>query len=351
MTRARKELVSLDDTPYYHCASRCVRRAFLCGKDHYSDRDYEHRRSWVVERLAQLTSAFAIDVAAYAVMSNHYHVILRVDRDAADGWSRDEVIERWRTLYSGPLLIQRYAAGHALSPVELDTIDREVSIWRERLCDISWFMRCLNEYLARRANAEDGCKGRFWESRFSSQALLDDTALLACMAYVDLNPIRAGMAGTPETSDYTSLQARLGIQPDTVTTPSTSTASNPEPAVDAHKTPALQPFGGQISETSTPGASKILPFNFADYLELVDWSGRAIRDDKRGHIPNNLPPILQRLHIAPEQWIKASSGIEKHFVYAIGPIEKLQQLCTVLNRRWLRGQRACRQLYETIGTA
>lgn len=351
MTRARKELVSLDDTPYYHCSTRCVRRAFLCGKDRYTNQDYEHRRAWVVERLAQLADAFSIEVAAYAVMSNHYHVVLRVDRDAANGWSRDEVIERWRKLYCGSLLVQRYAAKQPLSPAELDAVDKDVAIWRERLCDISWFMRCLNEYLARRANAEDGCKGRFWESRFSSQALLDDIALLACMTYVDLNPIRAGMADSPENSDYTSLQARLGIQAQTAITPSSEALSAQQS--EGQKSPALplMPFAGQISEVANASMTNAIPFSLADYLALVDWSGRAVRDDKRGSIPGNLPPILQRLQIAPEQWLKASSGIEKNFTYAIGPIAKLSELCEALNRRWLRGQRACEQLYRRYSHA
>ena len=82
MTYARKTLVSLNDTPYYHVVARCVRRAWLWGVDEYAGRDYSHRKAWVLERLASQASIFAIDVCAYAVMSNHYHLVLHVDREA-----------------------------------------------------------------------------------------------------------------------------------------------------------------------------------------------------------------------------------------------------------------------------
>ena len=340
MTRPRKELVSLDDTPYYHCTTRCVRRAFLCGTDHSSGNCFEHRRGWISRRIKHLAAVFLIDIAAYAVMSNHYHVVLRVNREVAEGLSRDEVIERWRQLFVGPPLIQRYCAGHSLSKVELEVVDEVVAEWRKRLIDISWFMRCLNEHIARKANAEDGCKGRFWESRFTTQALLDDTAVMACMAYVDLNPIRAGMADRPETSDYTSLQERLGIAP---------CDNQPAEQYEREKPQAqLMPFANAANQTT---AAHVLPHHFKDYIELVDWTGRAIRDDKRGSIPANLPPILQRLNVDPEQWLKAASGIEKRFYSAIGPVATLEQYCQRLKKRWMHGVRNCRALYLQANSA
>lgn len=99
MTRARRELVSLDDTPYYHCTTRCVRRAFLCGTDHSSGNCFEHRRGWISHRIKRLAAVFTIDIAAYAIMSNHYHVVVRVNREAAVALTRDEVIERWCQLF------------------------------------------------------------------------------------------------------------------------------------------------------------------------------------------------------------------------------------------------------------
>jgi putative transposase len=335
MTRARKELISLEDTPYYHCTTRCVRRAFLCGTDHDSGNCFEHRRGWICRRIKQLASVFTIDVAAYAVMSNHYHVVLRIDQEAAESLDRDQVIERWRLLFAGPPLVQRHSAGQPLSEAELDVVDEVVGEWRKRLMDISWFMRCLNEHIARKANAEDGCKGRFWESRFTTQALLDETAVLACMAYVDLNPIRAGMADRPEMSDYTSIQERLGLvseEPGGFETRENGTQAS------------LMAFA-EVINAATP--ANLLPYNFADYLQLVDWTGRAVRDDKRGSIPTKLPPILQRLNIDPEQWLKAATGMEHRFYHAIGPVSCIQQYCSRLKRRWLHGTSACRALYPT----
>ncbi len=145
-------------------------------------------------------------------MSNHYHIVLKVDRERARALTDDEVLARWSRIFTGPPLVQRYLDPNlrpAMDAAELDRVREYAALYRERLSDLSWYMRVLNEGIARKANQEDGLKGRFWEGRFKSQALLDEQALLAAMAYVDLNPIRAGIADTPERSDYTSLQARL----------------------------------------------------------------------------------------------------------------------------------------------
>ena len=192
MTRPRSSLISLADTPWYHVVNRCVRRAFLCGQDAATGQCFEHRRGWIETRIRELASVFTIDVAAYAVMSNHYHAVLRVDAARAQALGDDEVLRRWTQLFTGPLLVQRYLGGALLGEAERLKVAEFAALYRQRLADVSWFMRVLNETIARQANAEDGCTGRFWEGRFKSQALLDEQALLAAMAYVDLNPIRAG---------------------------------------------------------------------------------------------------------------------------------------------------------------
>jgi REP element-mobilizing transposase RayT len=324
MPKPRKSLVSLEATPYYHCVSRCVRRAFLCGDDAQSGKSFEHRRQWIEDRMKTLAQVFAVDLCAFAVMSNHYHVVLHVDRQEAASWSDAEVIRRWQELFVGHPMTQRYLAGDDLLEVERKLVAELVALWRNRLSDISWYMRCLNEAIARQANEEDNCTGRFWEGRFKSQALLDEKALAACLAYVDLNPIRAGMAETPEASDHTSIQERIQA----------ALAGN------AEQPSHLLPFAGNPREEMPKG----LPFRLEDYLELVDWTGRILRDDKRGAIPAHLPPILERLQIDPRYWLHMTRNFESRFKGLVGATYKLKAACQSLGYRRTPNLAACREL-------
>ncbi|WP_439136300.1 transposase, partial [Pseudomaricurvus sp.] len=287
MTQPRKQLVSPSDTPFYHCVSRCVRRAFLCGTDSVTGQDYEHRRPWIENRIRLLSSLFAIDICAYAVMSNHYHLIVKIN--SSDDWSDQDVVDRWLTLFKGPILVQRFRNGEALAQVERDTVSQILEVWRKRLQDLSWFMKCLNEPIARMANAEDNCTGHFWESRFKSQALLTEEALLSCMAYVDLNPIRAGMARTPESSEHTSIKER--IQP-TINLADAIKGQDLSSELHVPIKPLLS-----FEDSVKPDLQTGIAYSLSDYLQLVDWTGRAIRDDKTGSISTHLPPILSRLNI------------------------------------------------------
>ncbi|MBW0295544.1 transposase [Shewanella xiamenensis] len=272
MPRPRRTQISLEDTPYYHCCSRVVRRAFLCGDDSYSGKNYDHRRAWVESLLFELEAVFAIDVAAFAVMSNHLHVVLRVDIDSANGWTDREVLEQWHKLFKGDELTQKFVKGELVEAHEVSRLKHSIALYRSRLCDISWFMRCLNEPIARQANQEDNCTGRFWEGRFKSQALLDEAAVLACMIYVDLNPIRAQLANTPEQSDHTSIQLRIRA------------------ALKGEQPSNLLPFIGNECDNQPNG----IEFSLTDYLQLVEDTGRIIRNDKRGSISENSGKLLTR---------------------------------------------------------
>ena len=323
MAIARKRQVSLVDTKYYHFISRCVRRAFLCGEDRFTGQSYEHRRGWVEDKLGELAKVFCIDVCAYAVMSNHTHLVLYVDDKKANRLNDKAIVIRWHKLCKGTLLTQKYIQGEKLSKVELIFFNQTVKQYRERLASISWFMRLLNEDIARRANKEDNCTGRFWEGRFKSQALLDEAALAACMAYVELNPIRAKMANTPEESDYTSAQVRLIC------------------AKEGKQPKQLLRFAGMSRQVMPKG----LPFELKSYLELVELTGRVMREDKHGHIDNMTLPLLERLNISSENWLKLTTQFTRVFHGAVGRPASQDGYCENLNRKRRANISNCAKLF------
>lgn len=333
MTYARKSLICLNATPYYHVVARCVRRAWLWGFDEYAGRDYSHRKEWVLERLRDLASVFAIDICAYAVMSNHYHLVLRVDQLRAKSWTANEVVDQWTKLHSMPTLVARWRQGEC-GEAERNVVERLIELWRQRLADISWYMRSLNEHLARRANAEDGCKGRFWEGRFKSQALLDEAGLLTAMVYVDLNPIRAGIARTPEESDFTSIEARIR-----------ALAAFVNPTKSYEQRRSNQVAVPLLSFSDVEPKQMSIPYRSLDYLELVDWTGRIVRDDKRAAMNPERPALIQRLGIEAAVWQNAMQPSGNVFGRAIGGLDHLRVHAEKLGQSWIRGQGVASKLY------
>ena len=327
MPQARYRLVDTQTTPYYHCMSRCVRRAFLCGKDSFTGKNFDHRKQWILDRVKQLSSVFAIEVCAYAIMSNHFHLVLHVDTESAKAWTDDEVIQRWLMLYKGPELANKYKAGEALDSIELDALTTLTQIWRTRLANLSWYMRCLNEVIARMANEEDNCTGRFWEGRFKSQALLNEAALISCMAYVDLNPVRAGMSDTLESSEFTSIQERLQ-------------------AVSRSKSIIRDLWLKPLEQEKGLTSLKVLPIQETDYFTLVDWTGRAIRDDKRGAIPKHVQPILQRLGVNEANWVTNTQHFGSRFYRALGRVNQIRKLAMAADQNWIQGLSSARHFYQ-----
>lgn len=314
MTIARRKQLRLDVTPYYHCVTRCVRRAYICGRDKVSGKDFSHRREWIEEHLMLLSEVFCVDIAGYAVMSNHYHVVLHVDQARAEALTDGEVISRWHRLYKGPELIRDYLAEAPLSDSELEEVKQTIGQWRSQLSNISRFMGHLNQSIARRANKEDKCKGRFWESRFKLQAILDLGALLRTLCYVDLNPVRARMAKTPESSRFTSVRRRLSM-----------------------KVSGLMPFSSSSpAELSLNEITfKEIPIGFKDYLSLLDYTGRELRQDKRGGIESQAPPIVERLGYTPKSWSKAQYPTLGRLQRAIGNVESIKRYCEAMGQRWI----------------
>ncbi len=281
------------------------------------------RLRWVEDKLLELTKVFCIDVCAYAVMSNHTHLVLYVDDKKVNRLNDKAIVIRWHKLCKGTLLTQKYVQGEKLSKAELIFFNQTVKQYRERLSSISWFMRLLNEDIARKANKEDNCTGRFWEGRFKSQALLDEAALAACMAYVDLNPIRAKMANSLEESDHTSVQKRL-----------TSATEGKQPK-------QLLRFAGMSRQIMPKG----LPFELKSYLELVELTGGIIREDKHGHIDNSGLSLLERLNISPENWLKLTTQFTRVFHGAVGRASSHESYCENLNRKRRTNMSNCEKLF------
>jgi REP element-mobilizing transposase RayT len=242
-------------------------------------------------------------------MSNHYHLVVKLDPEQAVHWSDDEVLQRWTSLFKGTLLVQRHIAEADLSPAEQVTLRSSIAIYRQRLTSLSWFMKCLNEPIARSANAEDGCTGHFWEARFYSQALITERALIAAMAYVDLNPVRAGIANNPQSSEYTSYRAR---------TKAIGNEELQQVVADAMRSGELQRFDRPLrallpfSDQTANIDKDCLPITASDYRELVAMTAAASRNRKRTST-SRAATILTRLGLSVDQWTTTSRAFRHHY--------------------------------------
>ena len=322
---ARSELVDPSEVAAFHCIHRCVRRSYLCGEDPHTGRNYEHRKEWLERRFEFLAGVFGIDVEGFSILSNHFHVVLRSRPDLVANWTDTEVARRWLQLC--PIRKTQDGAPEPPTERELDTIrfvPERLEVIRLRLSDISWWMRMVAEPVARWANKEDEVSGRFWEGRFKSVKLCDDAALLACLVYVDLNPIRAKIAPSPESSDFTSVQRRI----EALLGEDTKDAWLAPIPIDETRTGPLPASTGR--RASDKGC---LPMSVQDYLELVDWTGRQVRADKPGAIPAQLAPILERLGIAQRHWLPVVQNFGRHFHRVAGAPQSVGRVRPRLGRQ------------------
>jgi len=369
---ARAEVFAHDEIAIVHVMNRVVRRCFLIGDDPVSGKNYDHRKVWIENDLRRLAAQFGIDLLGFSILSNHFHLILRSRPDVVATWNDAEVARRWCWLCP-----QRKAHdGSPLEPTaaEINSIannpDRVAEL-RRRLSNISWWMRLLCQNFGQRANAEDRATGKFWESRYRAVRLLDDTALLACAAYVDLNPIRAGIAESLPASGHTSIQRRL--QAFAPTTPATAfTATGEEPVTtpsadadvpstglenrcqtlaDAFLSPlAIDELNDSLGPCPSDGGRRcsdkgFLPLSIQDYIRLLDWTARQQVARKRGVMPASLPPVLSQLGLAPESWCQLVGRFGEMFFSVAGQPTVIDSARSRLCQRRFRVRPAARKLF------
>jgi len=342
---ARKEIYDKDGEGVYHCFSRCVRRAFLCGRDECTGRDYDHRKGWLQELLELAATHFVIDLLSFSIMSNHFHVILRNRPDRRDQLSPEEVARRWLMLHPK----RRDDDGNAREPnakeiAAITSNAERVATLRGRLGNISWLMAHVKQRVARMSNAEDEVTGAFWEKRFEMRRLETENAVLACSIYVDLNPIRAGLARTPEESAHTSVQLRVQAMRELAAGGTDGLALADRwlaPIHDRALPPELRHAERGFRASDDPALALTLP----QYLELLDWSGRQAREGKLGAIPGHLAPILARLQINPRGWLELISDFRRIFRRIAGDAQRIEEYAKARGRHWFQGIRNCRRLF------
>lgn len=322
--KPRSEVFKPDEVGVYHCWNRLVRRRHLFGRDALTGKDFSYRKDWVRERFRRLAGVMAVDVLDYAILDNHLHIVLRNRPDIVGTWSDEEVARRWWSVCPARKNDDGSAADP--KPCEVGLLLPDVDEYRRRLSDISWLMRLACQTIALRANREDDVDGRFFAQRFDCKRLETWEDVLACSIYVDLNWIHAGLAATPEKSQFTSACDRIHGRWQEVEDEMGSSATPPaEDQADAWLAPVYlderaaayvgpetkyaASDGVEQSPVCNPiGAARIsnkgfLPMTRDQYLSLVDTLGRVIREGKRGFIAADLPPILERLKIEPQGWL------------------------------------------------
>ncbi len=390
MTVARHLQLDATRPTWVHCVSRCVRRAYLCGFDHTTGVSYEYRKQWIEQRLRLLAQTAACEVASYAVMSNHLHVVVRMRPDVVKGWSARSVVERWLTIWPRQRRVfdeqpdnqttkqrdeqkaeQKDEVNAATPTIDAETQqtvlvneqemarliadEEQVAKWRERLADLSWMMRALKEPISRRANAEDGCSGTFWQGRFKSIPLLDQAALLACMVYVDLNPIRAGVVDRVEKARFTSAYERIRVRK--IKRRAAELRRNGQSERSSAllaQTDLVDELTIGVEEWLTPiescllavdqcvfvgeGEPRLQNMSENDYLRIVDGTGRFVQSGQESVLPGFLIPVLERLDIDYERWRLCMFGHQQFLGSAVGCVSSRLAEAKRRVKSWLQNR-------------
>jgi len=373
-----------------HVVQRCVRRAFLAGVDPVTGKDYGFRREWIRRRMEALSSVLAVDVLSYSIMSNHVHIILRNRPDVVSTWSDEEVALRWLKVFPG-----RRIEEHLAEPTENDVAmllrDRKrLAEIRCRLSDISWFMRSLSEPIARLANKQDQCTGRFWEGRFRAQRITDEAGLLACAMYVDLNPVRAAMTESPDDSEHTSAYDRIkgqkGAQIDSaafdlvpIPTEQAGEKLRTTPVDELRKERRARrknPTGRRVQRdewlaplTLHPDSSAhdpevhsdgvrtsdkgFLNLSLTDYLRLLRWTAKQKEEGSGSKVPPSMQKVVAGLGIDPSMWRELVWNFPRYFggSCCAGSPAGMSAYAESIGRHWAKGHRQVAECFSSSVSA
>lgn len=386
----REEVFTATEVCVVFITQRCVRSQFLTGKHAPNGRDYSYRKDWIIKRLEALASVAACDVLGLAIMDNHFHVLVRNRPDVAATWSDEEVAIRWLKIYPGQRIEEQLGSPTQADVDALLADTEKLAEVRLRLSDISWFMRALSEPIARRANKEDDCTGRFWEGRFKPLRILDMTVLLACLIYMDLNPLRASVAKVVEEARYTSAYARLkGRQGDMIDSAAFDLkVLSPEEAGDFHKHKTVDQQRAELAEhgrgllrssgrqilrdawlapmqltkdelSSDPQVHQdglrasdrgFLRMDVDSYLSLLRCTAKSPDMDPDGRDAEIAEQVLSEMSLDGEMWRDMVGNCKRYFASSscMGSGEAMAAHAEKIGKRWHRGQRWQRRQQQAL---
>ena len=352
MRLARCEVIDPDAVTVAHVYNRTVRRCFLMGDDPISGENFDHRKVWIEQTLEQFAGLFGIDLIGYAVLSNHFHLILRTRPDVVASWSDEEVARRWLSICP----VGKNKDGSAVAPTDkhvrsITGCSLKLAEIRRRLSDIAWWMRLLCQRVATRSNKEDGQTGRFFQDRYKATVLCDEASLLACSLYVDLNLVRAAMAQTIEDSDHTSIQRRVRAERAKI-----DPEASPRRLTEAD---FLSPLTVNPDDPIVPDRSKsshrcsnkgYLSMSVPDYLQLLDWTARQTAQGKRGRTDGSVPPVLRRLGLSSGTFVELTRDFGSLFGHVAGGCERVDAMRSCQTGRRFRLRKRARQLMSGVAS-
>ncbi len=332
---ARAEVFDPSEVAALHICARVVRRCYLLGIDPVTGKNHDHRKIWIEDQLKLLSANFGIDLFAFSILSNHFHLILRSRPDVVQTWDDSEVARRWLMLC--PIRKKPDKSPEEPNEFELNSIRNDsdkLATIRTRLSDVAWWMRLLCQNIGTRANQEDNQVGKFFQGRYRAVRILDEESLLACAAYVDLNPIRAALAETLESSEYTSVQRRIqGLESADSSTPSHGTTVNSflSPLTIDEQNDSIGACANQTRQRCSDKG--FLSMSIEDYLELLDASARMVRPDKTGYTPRDVAPIFERLKLDREYWKLQIKEFGRLFANVAGKPKDVYEMRSLMSKR------------------